>query len=688
MSGDGEIPHDVEEMLKQTEILSRHAENLTTYLEQALVLLDDGDSGNPDSYVYRPSIADHGQNGDQDDWMHLIDLARDSYLRLATSPSPATRRRAGNLLQRWVDADASLFTRLALHALTENNKSNIHVAKKLLLSGRKPGVWELELRREVLRFFRKAGSRLPRSLRAEIVRAIHKGPKGKSAEPELIRREKSLRLRKLSVSGARLDRKSQQLAEEATIAAGREDRNEFLSWHEFKWFSDYDFAPTNLVDGSVADIVLALRNEDINVDEFRGLVARRPVRTLQALRRLADREEWPVIYWEGFLWAFYSLQDRKPLYHRLQECIAGLFRIAPPDFFGEVGAGTAELVRDLAGKYNTDRESDLQELWKRIWDGTKEGRPKSVDVEDVLTYAMNRPAGKLAEAALTRLWKYEPRTRSGLPTAVVPYFEAIGSDTDGHLGRVILARRLYHLFAIDPEWTSRYLIARLDTDEFAEDNDLWSSYGWSATVSPDLLQAFKDPFLKILSNSRGGGRNRHKIVDLFMAVCMELPNVLTETEIRSVIDSMSEDDLNTVLSILKRRLKAKPEDLPTLWHKRVYPWLLAYWPRAGERNTASTTERMLGMLVNCEGAFEHAVDWSLHYLQPLQGHGLGHLLYSGYARRYPDAVLSVTDRLVDSNILPVHQRPRLLELLRMLSAANSDLLTDHRFKRLYSIATR
>ena len=125
VSVDEDSQHLLEGILRETAVLSRHAETLTGYLDQALTLMVDDDDAHPDSSFYRPSIAPHKQNRDHDSWIHLIDLARDSYCALAAA-APA---RGDNLLRRWILSDQPLFKRLALHALTENTKSDIQLAK-------------------------------------------------------------------------------------------------------------------------------------------------------------------------------------------------------------------------------------------------------------------------------------------------------------------------------------------------------------------------------------------------------------------------------------------------------------------------------------------------------------------------------------------------------------------------------
>ena len=222
VAGDPDSWIQIETIVRDNAVLARHAATLTGYLQQALVLADDADSYHPDSSLYRPSIAPHDQNSDDRDWTVLIDLVRDSYLAL----TGVDRARGDNLLRDWALSKKPLFRRLALHALTENTKSDIRIVRKLLLGSRRPGLWESELRREVLRFLRLGGARLPRNLRVEIVGAIHAGPKTKKRkmrelDGSAIRHEKALRLQKLAASGARLDQMSKELAGRIRARHGR-----------------------------------------------------------------------------------------------------------------------------------------------------------------------------------------------------------------------------------------------------------------------------------------------------------------------------------------------------------------------------------------------------------------------------------------------------------------------------------
>ena len=688
--GDPDPWGQIENIVQEKTVLARHAGTLTGYLEQALVLAEYDDDFPPDSSLYRPSIAPHGQNPDDPDWTRLIDLARDSYVAL----TDVDRGRGDNLLRYWVLSKQPLFRRLALHALTENQRSDIQLARKLLIGGRRPGLWETELSREVLRFLRLGGSRLPRSLRVEIVRAIHAGPKAKKATMPayyagLIRHEKAMRLQRLAASGARLDKRSRLLAsdsssnEEGTV----DERDEFTVWHgEGRWIGDEEFVPPGLQWGSVADFVAAIRDGGIVREGYRGLALSQPVKAASALRRLAKEGEWPTTCWLGFLDVFPGLRERPRSCARLQAFVSHLITGAPDWFLADVGPAVGGFVKDLAEDLGTDRENELRVLWERAWSGVDKTRPQVSDLDDLLTEALNHSAGMLAEAALVRLWKYEPKPGEGLPPPVQPYFNAIDSDPVGHLGRVMLATRLYHLFAIDPEWAREHLLSRLSPADSDEARDLWSAYGWSPTVGPDLLLAYKGPFLDMLCRADGGDRITRSLTGLFMAICLEAPGELTPDDIRRAVRSMSELGLRVVLSGLKRSLKGDPAERARIWRDKIEPWLREYWPAAAARNTPATSVATLDMLVEAGDAFPDAVEWSLQHLQATGGQGLHCLRENGHASKHPESMLALLNAAVGTDVLPVHLSRTLCEILDPLKHT-PELVADVRFQRLFGIAS-
>ena len=87
------------------------------------------------------------------------------------------------------------------------------------------------------------------------------------------------------------------------------------------------------------------------------------------------------------------------------------------------------------------------------------------------------------------------------------------------------------------------MIPRLDLGSSEEACDLWSAYGWSPTVGPDLLRAFKEPFLEVLRDPEERSRKRSNLVHLFVTVCLEAPGELAAEEIHGVAEAMSDGRL-------------------------------------------------------------------------------------------------------------------------------------------------
>ena len=646
-----------------------------------------------DSSLYRPSIAAHDQNRHhgKEGLGRLIDLVRDSYLELARR----NRARGDNLIRRWVLTGDSLFRRLALHALTENPKSDIHLARQILVSGRRAGVWDWELRREVLRFFRLAGSRLPRSLRVEIIRAIHAGPKPKPRRlppnyTALIRREKALRLKKLAVSGARLDKRSRALAEE--LKAGPdvdEERDEFGRWMgEAQWIGDEDFAPRNLLEGTVADVAAAIKDDGIRSDEFRGLARLQPEKAAEALEQLRDEDIWLGSFWQQFLWSMPDLSEHEDGNVALWQRVFEVLLRAPDELFDEIDTTVAEFVKELANAYGTEREEEIETLWARAWSAVGRRRLEALAVlDEPLTDALNDTAGRLADAALARLSKYGPEGGDCLPTPVRPYFEAIAGEPNGHLGRVMLATRLHYLFFVDPDWVRERLIPLFNPGQSEEASNLWYAYGWSQSIGPNLLHSLKEFFLRVFREGQVTARTEHYLTLLFVVICMEAPNELMEEEVHGVMGALSEDGLKIVLASLRDRLRGEDSKRAQIWREKIQPWLEEYWPRPAARNTPGTSKVIVEMLAKCGDAFPQAVAWALEHLRPIEG-GLFRLQRSGQAGLHPVSTLELLARSVGPNGFPPQHRYTLREMLDEMREAMPEVEHDLRFQRLRRIAAQ
>ena len=688
MAGETDERDQVREIFQEDSVLRRHAVALTAHLEQAISLVGLSDENEWHSYFTRPSIAPHNQNPDweSDGWSHLINLVRDSHLALACVDCAG----ANHLLERWASSNDLLFQRLALHALTEIPKSDIQLARKLLLAGRRPGLWEPELHREVLRFLRVAGSRLPRGLRVQVVRAIHAGPRGMMLKiDELMRRrEKALRLFKLAESGALVDKKSRELATEVTaeIENNPDHREEFLVWGgEGDWLANEMPVPPDLLEGSHRDIIAAIQTLDEGV--LIELVIKRPVQAIEAVCRFTEREQLSLPLWEDFLAGVVRLQNSNKGLPKWRRSVCRALAYAPDELFAKSSWAASEFVRQFAENLESNEEKEFSALWTRVWQSMDVSHYSEADYDDPLTMAFNHPAGKLADAALIRLSKHQPTVGGGLPNAVQHYFDTVISDSRGGPGRIMFATNLLRLHTITPEWTVEHLVSRLDPSASVEARSLWSAYAASPGIGPNLLLAFKEPFLEVL---RGcvGATIQSRLTGIFMVICIEAEGELTGDEIRCVVDMMTEEALKRILRSLKHRMEGDEEARGRIWMDRVQPWLEHYWPRVLSKNTSVTSEAMLDLVTEAGDAFPDAVDWSLPLLRPTAIHGLRRLAMGEVVTQHPRDVFRLVKQIVPDGGIKVHQQIVLGRLLDGLKVAQPALSKDADFQRLYQVATK
>ena len=678
LAGDHDEHHLLEPVLKDRDILARYADTLTGYLEHALSLLKEVD-GVTLSLGYRPSIADHDRNSGADDWTHLVDLVRDSYVAVAEHD----RVRARYLLHKWMRSPHPLFKRLALHILTDDPRCDIRLSKQLLLDGSPSGLWDLEMRREVLRFLRLAGRRLPPTLHTAVVRAIHATSESKN-DYSANQAERAVRLHKLRLSGAALDSTSRSLADEwrPSHDDSTDDRDEFLSSHEYRWVGPGDSAPALLLDGTFTEVVTALRSDRIQPGEFMGLAIRQQSKAVRALRALADSEEWKAEHWDYFLEGLAYLRRNQNLADDVQEEAAEMLLDAPNDLLANVRS-VAGFVEELAEQYDADQEPRFGALWIKAWMNVGEAECTRHD-----PLGEGSPAARLAQAAYERLWKYEPRAGYGFAATVRTYFDTIVTDPNGLPGRVVLASHLYDLFTIDPAWTKRSIIACLDPEESDEAHDLWGGYARSAKIGPNLLSAIEDSLLKMLErHDRVHDRNR-VLISLLVMICIDTPKDFEPNRIRQVVDTWSENALEGALRYLAVRLTASADERASIWTTKLKPWLTAYWPQKGQRNTARTADEMVKIIMESGSAFSDAVSWSLAVgaVQPIRRLlRLHRLVKPGYhhIKEHPDAVLRLLEGVVTQDSVMNGDRSLILQpILDGLEATNAALARTPEFQKL------
>lgn len=492
-----------------------------------------------------------------------------------------------------------------------------------------------------------------------------------------------LRLRKLADAGVELDPEAHALAEESRPASPEgEEREEFRVWSgAARWISREEQIPPGWQKPSLAELVTALQNDELSAEEFEAIAFVRPCTSYLAIRQLASQDIWPEKYWERLLWAAtLRVHEKKLPFHR-ERYLVDLLATAPHHLFTEIGTAAADLIERFATRCPADDEETFRHLWDRAWIAISD--VSHVLNDDVLSQAMNSGPGKLSGAALHRLWKYDPQPAARLPEQLAPYFEAITVDEAGRLGRVMLARQLSNLFAIDPAWAKQSFLPRMSWAASDEARDLWTAYAWSAFAGPNLLYAFKEDFLETFNHYEELGEQRSNLVHLFTAICLEEASAFTTRQIRSVLRALPEDGLVAVGHFLKGQLAGDPEERGDVWRDRIAPWLARYWPSEGERNTTATSLALVGCLLKTGDAFPKAVEWALEYLRPGTNHHLWRMQESTVHKDHPDASLNLLVAIIPDEPLPPWECHLLREILDEMKKEHPGAEAEQKFVTLY-----
>ena len=130
-----------------------------------------------------------------------------------------------------------------------------------------------------------------------------------------------------------------------------------------------ELAPTDLVEGSMYDVARAIEDERIGQYPFRGLARAKPVKVARALRQLAEHGKWPAMYWEPFLWTVADDPEASAARRRLQRHVARVLGEAPEELYRGIGSAAADFVKELANRYGTDEEPEIETLWTKAWAG-------------------------------------------------------------------------------------------------------------------------------------------------------------------------------------------------------------------------------------------------------------------------------------------------------------------------------
>lgn len=642
------------------------------------------------SYIHRPSIIDHQQNNEFREWTCLISLCRDAWLYAAIqNPSLAKSE-----FERWKHIRYPLFKRLLLFAAAESKLFDDEEALQILLMENAWWLWSQETRRESYRLLLRLSRDLDPISKDRLFLSIMNGPPREMYREDLddgewaecCDRDIWMRLKTISRDGETLTpdaitRLTKLETEYPQWELELGDRNQFSSWSESGTgglFGQSRTLPTEL-----NNLIRALEdrptNEFLYEDNWRNICQAMPEQAVSALKILAEREVWNEGVWTEALQTFAAGE-------------------ASTIFLNEIGPfllnASGQTVRELRHSFSwwlknlaTVVPEPSSYLWLQLLDKILENADSEVDFTkgDPVGRAINNPVGHVIEALLSWWFQSGPRAGMGLPDSVKTRLTMLTNQFPQGLihGRVIMARHLYSLFAVDPSWTTRELLSLFDwTTDAVEAQGVWEGYLCNHRISAELLAAFKSSFLETANHYSELGPHDRQYASLLTVAALELRDQFTVEELRTALNSLPPEGLARAAKVFANYLNSANDRRVEYWTYRIKPLLKDIWPKTASKRSGPESAAFMELCINAATHFSEATDLLIPMIIKTKRFDLPvkRLAESGVAEKYPEQALRLLDAIVDeSERWPCED---LRTCLNQIVSANGDLENTPAFRRL------
>lgn len=641
------------------------------------------------SYIHLPSISDHDQNKDYNDWTLLVILCRDAWL--ATADHNIENAKA--MLTIWASSKHPVFRRLVFFALAQRpNLVSFDTSMSWLLDDDGHWLWSTSTMREVMRLLVAFGPVLAVGHMQRLQGAIIKGPPRKRFRADISDDEREqisnrmcwLRLKKLLSNGGATTRNVD------AFIASMEER-----YPEWQLASDEsDEFP--IWSSDVADIV-----EEQLPRNFEGLISR--LREKPCVDDLYAPDNWAEICKENFCLAirvlkklseddqFYPQRWEQALYAWANdENGSQTFQYVAPILLNMPDASFAKALHAIAWWVSriSKNAREHEDAFFALIDRIIETSTKTVEASDdfSLNYAERHPVGLAANSLLNWWFSKEIEDDQGLPEELKDRFREMCSADNQPLsiGAVILAQRIILFLRVDQGWTNQYLIPAFEWDtDVSKTAAMWDSFLHAPRNYLPLLELLKSPFLEVPDHIGVLDEQCLQQYARFLTyIALSEASVFEPSELKEVFTKLPAEHLEKVAETLFRALKGAGDQKEEYLKNRVIPFVNGFWPSKTEAQTPKVSMYFAQMVAVSGSLFEQAFDTFRYYLIPTTQFGyLLKLLNEGkLAAEHPSEILQLLDCTIPEHVVYLHEG--LGPLLKTIKDANEDLSQQGRFRRL------
>jgi hypothetical protein len=340
-------------------------------------------------------------------------------------------------------------------------------------------------------------------------------------------------------------------------------------------------------------------------DSWRALCETEPDRALRGLEAEARSGRWPAKAWRPLLWVRRMFSESNAGAH-----IAHLLLDWPEEEFDGIASAASLWLNENCKAI----DDDLWGLWDKILSVASKEPDDSDDADDLLTSALNDPAGRLTEILLGKL--RQQKARGNLPTDLRKRMDRLVAMPGrfGKLARVRLAAEVSLLFDLAPDWTRERLLPFFEWSS-PEAPAMWSARSFSNYIgSPRLMSLTKVPFLELFGRPDTPPEQLRIYAEWLTAVALanqlgDAGYPITMSEMRSVLRKAGEKALPSVGHRLAVEMeRAKSDEKVERWRTVVGPVFQGMWPLDIELQTAASTFKLVQLLLATGVAFPQAAN--------------------------------------------------------------------------------
>ena len=647
--------------------------------------LGEAEDASDNSYVHQPSISEHPQNREFQDWTALVELTRDAW-RATAAQSP---ERARITAEAWRHIHYPLFRRLTFFAASHTEIIPCRLGLGWLLEDECWWLWSEETTRESIRLLVALVPLLSEAEQRELETAVLAGPPDamlEGLEPDLYtwfrNKDICLRLAKMAQTERALgttakERLADLSVQYTALRLADDERHEFTYW---------------MPDSAELREVVALPQEPNELVEWlKEERSPRPWETddwpercredfctaAWALRTAAEQGSWPVMRWRTALHAW----SEEALTKLAWEYLSPLLEKAPTVFLSEARHVLAWWLREIAQTFEA-RDTTFLLLCERVLRLEYDGEQ---DTDDVVGTAINHPIGRVTDALLRWWYRNALQDDQGLPEELNRIFtEVCEPSVDAYRhGRVLLASRVITLFRVDREWTRQHLLPLFRwRDSELEARSAWEGFLWAPQLYGPLMEVIKPAFLETANKYGALGKHGRQYASVLVYASLDPRDIFNKPELAVATSALPSDGLAEAAAALVRAIEAVGEERAGFWKNRVAPYLREIWPKTRAHASPAVAECIGLVCIAARDAFPMTLSQISGWLQRLNypDQLVRRLNQETLCERFPERALEFLHLTVEDG--PQSPPSGLPECLRAILCADPGLESDHRFRRL------